>query len=861
MTSSGTDFSALWAKTASSGAWHSLPLHLLDVAACADALLRYTHESIPIIDRSLLIFLAATHDVGKANRYFQRKDAVQAQRLADLGFDLGSLEEQVRHGQATGAYLAPWLSDRWGWPSFEAECVAKAVGGHHGTFFCDCSAFTLGVHQEPWKTIGAQLIDEIASVIGVLQPIPVPQPLNPFLGWLAGFVSVADWLGSHEEMTVWQEGQHDLATYFDDACHRARRLLNELGWSPNLTTPALTLENLLPQSAKAKPLQTMAQSVADDFTLAIVEAPTGEGKTEAAFALSEAARSKGAGVYYALPTMATANGLHGRVGAYLKRAGGTDDIEARLLHSNAWLFRNRVNTARNPRDEGDEQEEQAQDWFAGSKRGLLTPYGVGTIDQVLVAALRAKHGFVRLFALTGKVVVIDEVHAYDVYMGDLLEVLLGWLRALGCKVVMLSATLPKARREAMLRAWGCAGKIPESTYPSITWVTRAGTTESQTVDVTARKPLTLTPLQVGDRPIWQTGADEILARVQESGGLGALILNTVSDAQAAFDHLAHQDLGNIALDLFHARFTAHDRDRIEGHVLREYGKHASRTGPRVLVATQVVEQSLDLDFDRMVTALAPIDLLIQRAGRLHRHVRGADGQLRAEGADMRTDPELLVLVPDSTEATAPEIIDPVYSRAVLLRTAHLLKSPVVISESAQVSRAIEEVYSEAGRAAVAAEWTTRLNELEVTAATIDARQHREADRATIGRVDDLDNLIVEADLDLDENDERAGSQLNARTRLEDRPSVTVALLSDPDTTIHGQPTSDLRAGLFAGVRCSPPYQLWKSLIQIERLTAWRRKGSLAQARPLILTAGRVQVGEYEISYDPARGLQWRELNA
>ncbi len=635
----------------------------------------------------------------------------------------------------------------------------------------------------------------------------------------------------------------------------------DLGWGKPMPTTALTVKDLLPEPATPKPLQTLAAEIANDFTLAVVEAPTGEGKTEAAFALAEPARSRGTGIYFALPTMATANGLHGRVETYLRRATGIEDLEARLLHSKAWLFRDAMETARDPDSEGEEQEAQAQNWFAGSKRGLLTPYGVGTIDQALIASLRAKHGFVRLFALAGKVVVIDEVHAYDVYMGDLLEVLLGWLKALGCKVVMLSATLPKARRTALLQAWGFEGEQQKAKYPCITWVKADGHAKGRTFKVSPRKPLNMTPMAVEDRPVHQAGAEVILERVREGGGLGALILNTVRDAQAAHDYLSRLELGEVELDLFHARFTAHDRDRIEKQVLKDYGKEGPRGSPRILVATQVVEQSLDLDFDHMVTALAPIDLLIQRAGRLHRHSRGADGQLRNEGADVRSDPELLVLVPDATEGDAPDMDDPVYSRAVLLRTAHLLRRPFVIREPAQVSTAIEEVYSEEGRAAVTADWMSRLNELEAKAATKGARQHREADRATIGRVDDPDNLIVEAFLDLDENDERANSRLSARTRLEDRPSVTVALLHDAKTTVHGDSVRDLRAGLFACVSCSPPYPLWESLMQIEPLPEWHRKGSLAHARPLVLADGRAKIGDYDLFYDSQQGLDWRKMNA
>lgn len=866
----GPGFFPIWAKTCRSDPekFHALPYHLIDVGASALAL----WDRLPSRSKILAIdcfedeghasrvcsFLAAAHDIGKANGFFQKKSREQAARLERLGITLPALDEERSHGQATGAFLKPWLAERWQWDNFYAECVARAVGGHHGKFFEDCEQSRLLLQEGPWCHIGPTLLDAIADALQV-ERTGEPEPLNPFLGWLAGFVCVADWLGSQESMTVWEMHERDLHEYFKEARRRAERLLDKLHWHAPSTGPTLSLAALVPPGRSANALQTAASEIADDFSLAIVEAPTGEGKTEAAFALTEPGRSRGAGAYFALPTMATANGLYERVRNYLQRGAGGTDVDARLLHSQAWLFRDPAGTVSNPGKEGEDQEARVQDWFAGAKRGLLAPYGVGTIDQALIAALRAKHGFVRLFGLAGKTVVIDEVHAYDVYMADLIDVLLGWLRALGCQVVMLSATLPKARREALLRAWGCDGGLPESTYPCITWVDDAGHLKARSFDVQSRKPLTFQPLRATEEEPWMQGANRILELVKENGGLGALVMNTIRDAQNAYSYLKSQDLDGIELDLFHARFTAHDRDSIEKHVLECFGKEGARTAPRILIATQVVEQSLDLDFDHMVSALAPIDLLIQRAGRLHRHRRRKDGLLlEGDGSDERPHPVLEVIVPAFDDDAVPEIDDPVYSKAILLRTLHLIQDVLCIAKPEDVANAIETVYSEAGRNEVLATWQKKLEEFEVQTAKKDQKHHASARRATIGRVDDPDNLIVEAFIDLDENDERQGSQLSAKTRLEDRPSITLALLKNDQTTIHGCSTENLRASLFACVRCSPPFPLWEALLKIEPMPKWQGKSPLSYARPLVLHEGRTQVGEYELTYSAERGLDWRK---
>jgi CRISPR-associated endonuclease/helicase Cas3 len=856
--------------------WHALPFHLLDVAAAAEvvwdrlpdeahALATQALEDEPSA-RRICVFLAAAHDIGKANRFFQAKARSQYGRLRKLGANLPpySLDDNPRHGQATGAHLKPWFINRWKWTGPIADNIALAVGGHHGSFFPHTKRTALGVDSEPWCGIGIALLDDLAKVLLEADTPAEPKSLNPFLGWLSGFVSVVDWLGSHETMTVWQTGERPLADYLCEARSRAKKLLYELHWEIPSATTMVPVCELLPAGSSPNSLQQLAGALAPDFSLAIIEAPTGEGKTEAAFALAEPARSTGAGIYFALPTMATANGLHKRVEAYLRKATGNKDLEARLLHSHAWLFREHAQTAQDPGEEGKKQEAQAQDWFAGAKRGLLAPFAVGTIDQALIATLRAKHGFVRLFALAGKTVVIDEVHAYDVYMADLMDILLGWLRTLRCHVILLSATLPKARRKALLRAWGPHGDESESGYPCITWVAKDGQVQSRGFDVEPRKPLTFRPIPAADEEHWKQGAGFILQLVRANGGLGALVLNTVRDVQNAYDWLHCQGLGNIHLDLFHARFTAQDRDAIETRVLDRFGKTGARKQPAILVATQVVEQSLDLDFDQMVSALAPIDLLIQRAGRLHRHRRWADGSLRNHGPDERPDPVLHILAATLDQDGVPEIRDPIYSHDVLMRTFQRLGSNVAIVKPSDVADAIEAVYGEADRPAALLAWEAKLKELEARTAQKTQLQRQQAERATIGHVDDEDNLIVEAFLDLDENDERQGSQLAARTRLEDRPSITVALLREEKgrmATIHGADPTNPRETMFACVRISPPCPLWEALLVLEPLPAWRRKGSLSQVRPLILAQGRARVAEYECCYDVNRGLDWRKADA
>jgi CRISPR-associated endonuclease/helicase Cas3 len=275
-------------------------------------------------------------------------------------------------------------------------------------------------------------------------------------------------------------------------------------------------------------------------------------------------------------------------------------------------------------------------WFLPRKRSLLAPFAVGTVDQALLGVLQTRHFFVRLFGLSHKTVIFDEVHAYDTYMSALFQRLLGWLHAIGTSVVLLSATLPAKTRRELLQAYaGEEVNTPESTYPAITWAT-----EGQTGVVPLSAPEGQT-FNIGWLSREPTSIAERLREWLPEGGCAAIICNTVGRAQTVFQELQKADIVPPEdLILFHAHFPFIWRDEIEKAVLQRFGK-GKRPAKAIVVATQVIEQSLDLDFDVMISDLAPIDLLIQRAGRLHRHQRETRPALLQEPKLWITEPPLL----------------------------------------------------------------------------------------------------------------------------------------------------------------------------------------------------------------------------
>ncbi|MCS6803449.1 MAG: CRISPR-associated helicase Cas3' [Dehalococcoidia bacterium] len=340
----------------------------------------------------------------------------------------------------------------------------------------------------------------------------------------------------------------------------------------------------------------------------------------------------------------------------------------------------------------------AAEWFTYRKRGLLAPFGVGTVDQALLAILRARHGFVRLFGLAGKVVIIDEVHAYDTYMSRLLDRLLEWLAALGSPVILLSATLPASRRRELVAAYrrglgAPAQEPPAVSYPRLTWATAAHVAAQAVQHQGGARSVQVVPLPASSR-LGDLGGR--LADALRDGGCAVVICNTVGRAQQVYQALKPLFSGRAdddfpVLDLLHARYLVDEREERERRVRGRFGKPSESVRPNraVLVATQVVEQSLDLDFDLLVTDLAPADLVLQRAGRLHRHERPRPAPLAA--------PTLWLLMPDldpSGQLALDRADLAVYGEHVLLRSWLALRDRRSILLPEEIEPLVEAVYGE-----------------------------------------------------------------------------------------------------------------------------------------------------------------------
>jgi CRISPR-associated endonuclease/helicase Cas3 len=623
MNCAGTHF---WGKTVLDRQGREVPGisvrdHCLNVGCVAEVLRNALPTSLQNMLRPGAATLAALHDAGKITVGFQAKCDrwLIVQALSDRSMkENWKQTSESNHGKVSAWVLRTWLKGRW--PKADLDKLVHVIGAHHGALF------GAKLFSKPLNEKGTDITDNVRQALceeleALLDPLPAElKPLSdPELFLLAGLVSVADWIGSWIGSDEWLFPPAPLPLDFPPRSLEAARLdagkaIKELGWRLPTLRPNLGFKDLFGFDSPSD-LQQKAARLAAPPEVVLVEAAMGAGKTEAALALAYGLIEKGeaGGIYFALPTQVTSNRIHLRVHDFLSRCLN-EPAMLRLAHMNSWL-REDSTVQVPPAGRDDATPDTARKWFASSKRALLAPFGVGTIDQALLGVVAAKHFFVRQFALAGKVVVLDEVHSYDLYTGTLVAQLVRTLRELGATVVILSATLTSQRKRELL---GLPKDAPlADAYPLLTILPRDG------------GPLQEQASSAGDshevqvRCVQLTEADaaaECLRRA-EAGECVLWIRNTVAEAQAAMKRLRSDRCGETPeLALLHSRFPLFRRERLERFWLNRLGKNPHRRPHGcVLVATQVVEQSVDIDADFLLTDLAPTDMLLQRIGRLWRH--------------------------------------------------------------------------------------------------------------------------------------------------------------------------------------------------------------------------------------------------
>ncbi len=648
------DLVQLWGKTGPSSTYHPALFHMLDVGNVARVLLgsaaspRFRHLLARTLNAAAaeslvgwLPLIVALHDIGKVSSPFQGQRSVPATqatraRLELAGFVFGPTHGEVhRHQLVSAAFVeSEWLSLEPDLPRQFLLTIRDALAGHHGRFASGGELSQVRTYcqtEEPasWAAFRADAYSLLRAEFAPGWPggASAVAPTHRMAATMAlvGLTILSDWIGSDSAHFPLANGVA-LADYAPESARRAHAAARNLGFLQSATPVVYGgFASAFPDKP-ARPLQLAIDDLPAPALVApalvIIEAPTGEGKTEAALALSRrlASTNDNGELYFGLPTTATSNQMFLRVSDFIARVEGAS---VKLVHGQAALVEDDL--LLHHRQNGGEDAEGAAaipGWFAPKKRALLAPYGVGTVDQVELATLNARYYMLRLFGLAGKVVIIDEVHAYDTYMSTILEQALRWLAALGSSVILLSATLPLARHRALARAFHPEAASSESEPLPYPCIAVYGAVQIQPLaPPPAQEQRTLHLEFVADATP-EEGAGRLLALVRD-GGAVCRICNTVAAAQDLFralDALADPGIHRV---LLHSRFPLEDRQSIERDLTARFGPASDRQpGDRaIVIGTQILEQSLDLDFDAMVSDLTPTDLLLQRAGRLHRHER------------------------------------------------------------------------------------------------------------------------------------------------------------------------------------------------------------------------------------------------
>ncbi|SFW17021.1 CRISPR-associated helicase/endonuclease Cas3 [Selenomonas ruminantium] len=756
----------IWAK---SNPYKPLWLHLLETGIVAQSLLELGsfRPLAKELQRYLLLteeqvyqwvgYMASVHDIGKAFPAFQQQGAET--KIPALLKEHGLLcpnPDGFRHE----AYGEEKLYQIWKKQGLfgnlrERHRLAAVIGRHHQgkkTAVVSNGFGSKDKREEIWTRLQVELEKQMREVF--CPENVLPKHYDAVCMMLLGVVVVADWIASGEEFSHLPP-LRSKQQVIDDTQKIMQKFLERnhlLHHAPNWEIDSFT--KLWPNisAVDMRPLQRTVEKIfADEQEMplgVILEAPMGCGKTEAGLyvACRLAQRWGKEGFYVALPTAATANQMVERMNAMLARL---NDPQAKLMHSMAWLHTDSEHNVQT------EDAGEAELWTSPMKRGLISPFAVGTIDQVMMATMRVKYGCLRLAGLAQKVLIIDELHSYDAYMSSIIEKLLSWCRVLHIPVVMLSATLPASSKEKFARCYAYEeGHMDSGIYPAVTLlyddkvsrqVAVAGSMPEMNVGIDCQ-PLLGHPDKVADFVVQKT----------KNGGCLCVLLNTVKEAQDTY-RIIREKLPDYPAMLFHARFHAKRRQEIERECLAKLGTDkGKRPSKLIVVATQVVEQSLDLDFDYMISALCPMDLLLQRMGRLWRH----KNTLRPKGM---TEPHMTILVPEKEDYGNTGYV---YYELLLQRTREELKNHTSINLPQDIPTLVQRVYEGAPTTELQLEaWMSYIMDKEVKAGAAGVQELPSPMADKFCLYDDEDELFSDDETDF----------LPAKTRLGEA-SIRIAII-------------------------------------------------------------------------------------
>lgn len=644
------------------------------------------------------ILLAYLHDIGKITPLFQARilESLPERRTIfdHYGVKIPEYSEFINKQNSHHTKCGEAILLEMGYPSG----FASIVGAHHGMPADDVKNhienyqqhyFGIPKERRFWESLYREWTLFSLEKAGFSDAAEILKLSKRAQVLLSGLLIMSDWLASDqskfdliEQDLILSENEYPNNRFaaacdslgLPEAWESEQGRINEADFSERFGFSMNEIQKSV--------LETVEE--VESPGLFILEAPMGIGKTEAALSATEILANKfeKTGIFFGLPTQATANGIFERVVQWAEIQSSESFHSINLAHGNAEFQPAFLNMQRSiPKIDEDGDEESglvAHSFFCGNKQSLLSDFVVGTVDRLLMSVLKKKHAMLLHLGLSQKVVIVDECHAYDAYMNQYLDRVLAWLHEYGVPIILLSATLPSNRRNTLINAYLRRteenDEVKEAAYPRLTYTDK---------DRVKSKSLPWSFEEKSIQIVYMADADvisEVKYAVQSEACVG-IICNTVFRAQY-FAELAREIAGANVI-IYHAQFVIPDRLEREEELKKAVGKKSDYVGRKgtVIVGTQVLEQSLDIDFDLLITDLCPMDLLLQRIGRLHRHDRG-DRPLEYKNA------KCIVLGTDELNTASENI----YTKWLLLRTRELL--PGRINIPGDIDSLISETYRE-----------------------------------------------------------------------------------------------------------------------------------------------------------------------
>ena len=620
------DITKIWAKTAPK---KSLIDHMLETGIVTECLIDADGMYRPVLSRlseitgcdnnklsAKIVFICAIHDIGKAHPIFQGRDAETLEILRRKNLNQASFDTRFRHEQY-GANIFDRLSAE-DVDIKNSDIISQIIRMHHQkeqkkNSDIDIIKIDDKEKAKKWRHIQKEIYDYIKNVfhfdnLNLINKNISKSELFVVQNAILGIMITSDWIASNNYVFD-NQPYKNIDEFLKSRKLQALKFLNNEGMIRQQIPVMQDFKSAF--GFNGRPVQNDVEKIVhkNDIKCMLIESDCGSGKTEAALYAAAVLgnRSGLSGIYMGLPTGVSAEAIQNRVDEFLTSRGMRN---TKLYTSKSMLLR---------------EPDKKPVWTDMSRQRLLASSAVGTVDQVMTAARLVRFESVRMDGLASKVLIIDEIHAYDAYMLAVIKDLLKICGELGVPVIMLSATLPISTKNDLLGVL-CDGDIElHNGYPMISYVTKDGNVhEHVSHQYMPDKKISceLLPILNDNDKIARYAVD-----VVKDGGCECVIMNTVADAICVYDKIKKNKKNDCKIILYHSRMTINARDKTSRKILAMCGKDRTKRPERVIiVGTQVLEQSLDIDVDYMITAICPIDLLFQRIGRYHRH--GDAGTIR-----------------------------------------------------------------------------------------------------------------------------------------------------------------------------------------------------------------------------------------